>query len=447
MKYLALVAACLLAVGLASPAVADDPDDVGSLFFELGDVELGPLSTIPIVDHYVHPPLADGEVVHLDWTVTDGDQEDVVVTSGTGDWVIGEAPPLVGIPADATARRVRLSVHAAVDSASWGRLEGTATGENDLDVVGPRVSSELSSDVVFPVRDGYLDSIDVDVVSLKDDSHVVDVIMDVVDRHGVGGEFFHDSVLSRDIGFHGLVMPREALPAGRYTLRVIAIDSAGNAGVDTHPIRIDDRRRVERTFRQTIPAARTLAGQYVGACSRLGAAAGRGWKGSLGLYSTAPCAKKNGSVVLTVHGARLPSSVGDYPGRVGLSMYGGAARGSGRAYVVHGWLRAKDNEFVGRKQLNGRMNTHNQGGMQAAEIVRDIDGRHWVYWQLGLTAGSRYDVKSFTISAKYYALEPVRSRTANDAKTIAEPSGAPGPGYTVPKTDAAELLAAYKPSI
>ena len=45
------------------------------------------------------------------------------------------------------------------------------------------------------------------------------------------------------------------------------------------------------------------------------------------------------------------------------------------------------------------------------------------------------------------ALVPPASRTASDAKTIAEPSGAPGPGYTLPKTDAAELPAAYSPAM
>lgn len=50
-----------------------------------------------------------------------------------------------------------------------------------------------------------------------------------------------------------------------------------------------------------------------------------------------------------------------------------------------------------------------------------------MYWQLGLSDGSRYDVKSFTTSTTYYELVAPRSRSASDARTIARPSEAVGP--------------------
>jgi hypothetical protein len=532
-KYLALVAACLLAVGLASPATADDtpdpaqvtfpsvsainPDhtpyvlsvsdpqpDLGELvvrwadqslslphegdatvpltaadadpdgyavlqvlrcpagsdcvavgsphgvelvtrlgvWLEEGGNPLGQHAVVPIDSYW--PGLADGDVVHLDWQLTAA-RDGVAITSGSGSYVIGDLPPALDIPPATTATYGVLSVRAVSDSAAWGRLEGTSSDTYRLDLQGPPIPVTIDGDVVFPAKDGYLDAIPMRFGSTPYD--LQDLRIDLVDRDGTvipvhrGTESKGTTVMLTGRYKH------EVLPAGRYTLRLTGYDAAGNTTVRDHPVRIDDRVRVERTYRKTIPAARTVSDTFVGACSHLGPAAGRGWKGSLGLYSTTPCAKKNGSVVVTVHGARVPASVGGYPRDIMVSLYGGAARGSHSAYLVQGWFRASDGEFIGRRQFDGRMRTHEAYGADAADVVRTIDGRQWVYWQLGLSEGSRYDVKSFTVSTKYYVLVPPASRTASDAKTIAEPSGAPGPGYTVPKTDAAEFPAAYRPAM
>jgi hypothetical protein len=78
-------------------------------------------------------------------------------------------------------------------------------------------------------------------------------------------------------------------------------------------------------------------------------------------------------------------------------------------------------------------------------IVRDRSGRPHLLWQTGLTDGSGFDLSGFTVEASHVdfrlAGSPVRnrvqiarppaasmSRTARLANTIADPSGAPGPG-------------------
>lgn len=405
------------------------------------DRPLGRSSAVPIDGYGLD--LAAGDVIDLDWVLAaarGGEQ----ITSGSAGYVIGDPLPRLAIPADTAATSGVLTVHVVTDSARWGRLEGTASETYRIDVDGPSLPVAVLGDVVFPAKDGYLDAIDLRFSSAPYD--LDDLTIDLVDRSGHVVQLHHGfESKGTTIRFNGTVK-HEPLPAGRYTIRVTGTDAAGNATVRDTAIRIDLRRRVEKVYRATISAARTVADTFVGACSHLGAAAGRGWKGSLGLYSTAPCAKKNGSVVLTVHGAQVPAPVGGYPKNVEVSLYGGAARGSDRAYVVHGWL-GTDNEFLGRRQLDGRLGTHATSGADPADVVREIDGRYWVYWQLGLSEGSRYDVRSFTVRMPYYALVPPASRTASDAKTIAEPSGAPGPGYTLPKTDAAELPAAYSPAM
>jgi hypothetical protein len=44
--------------------------------------------------------------------------------------------------------------------------------------------------------------------------------------------------------------------------------------------------------------------------------------------------------------------------------------------------------------------------VRAAEMLRfDRHHRPFFYWQTGLTEGSRYDVKSFTVEIEYTALD------------------------------------------
>lgn len=405
-------------------------------------VVLGEHSRLPL---RFAPTLRDGDVVHLQWTVTGPDGE--ILTSGSADHVVGEPLPNVGVRKVSRAR-ARLEVHAVADSVDWGQLEGTASRSTALDFVPPALSVSLPQARLFPARDHYLDRVALVLRTSAPDVHQVTVTASragstpaVLYQSGrVPGRVRIDGVYR--VGDHG----HGRLEPGRHRLSVVVVDSAGNSTTRTVAMQVDDRRLVHRTSRTTLSAASTLVDQYVGSCSHLGPAAGRGWSGSLGLYSSR-CKAKNGDVVLTVHGVRLPVSVDGYHGRIDLAVNGGAARGASGAYLVHTWRNYQNDLWIRRSQFDGRMGAH-QTDVPTSWVVMDgDDGRGLVYWQLGLAAGSRYDVRSFTIVCTYGALaEPRRSRTASDANTIAEPSGAPGPGYTLPKTDAAELLEAYSPS-
>ena len=444
MKYLALVAACLLTLSLAPAAVADDPvpgDPVpGDLRLGLDNGAVGLRSIVPV--HVEDPALQPGEVVRLEWSVSDLDRDEVLVVSGAAEWVIGDQRPRLGIPAGTLARHVRLDVRATLDSPERGALVGTATGDLWVDATAPELRTRISGDLLFPVRDGFLDHLEVEVA---DEYGLENVMIDLLDRGEVVASVYRGSPTENPYWIRGLVK-RESLPSGTYTVRISGLDRVRNLATDRYRIRVDDRQRVLRTYHKTVPAARTVVDQYVGACSSLGPAAGRGWAGSLGLYSS-PCRSDRGEIVLTVHGLRVPFSAGDPRRWITVSTYGGAARGEGSAYIVHGWFRAKDDKFIQRRQFNGRLRSHASWSVPPSEVLRNIDGKGMVYFQLGLTGGSRYDVKSFTIDYPYFALVSTRSRTASDAKTIALPSGAPGPGYTAPKTDAAEFEVAYKPAM
>ena len=381
---------------------------------------------VPAFPELVWPVLDEGDVLHLSWTLT-ALKGGGTVTSGEADHVVGDELPLLGIPADTTVTAARLTVRAVSDSARWGRLEGTSTDDVRLDVTGPPIPVRVVGDTLFPAKDGYLDRIELHFTSTPYD--LVDLRIDIVDPQGTVRPVHRGAEGPRAVVYFDGRYHREPLPPGRYTLRMTGYDEAQNTTVRETPVRIDDRRRVQRTFRRTIPAARTVADKYVGACSRLGPAAGRGWPGSLGLYSKTPCPTKNGAVVMTINGVQVPPSVGGYPGEVELSLYGGAARGVGSAaYLVHGWFRAGVDKLFQRRQFAGRLGAHRAYGVPADDVVRASGARRWLYWQVGLAGGSRYDVKSFTISMGYYELVEPTSRTASDAKTMADPSGAPGPG-------------------
>ena len=439
MKYLALVAACLLTIGLAPAAIAEDPAP-GDLRLEILNRTVGPRSTLPV--NVSEPLLQPGEVVHLEWTATDPEHGDAVVVEADGDWVIGEPQPRLGIPEGTSARQIRLDVRAVVDSPEWGLLAGAEAWSLWVDATPPDLRTRISGDLLFPVRDGFLDHLEIEVA---DEYGMDEVEVDLLDRGEVVFEIFRGTPSGDRVWFWGRVKG-ESLPSGMYTVRVNGFDHAGNVATDRYRIRIDDRQRVLRTYRATVPAARTVVDRYVGACSSLGPAAGRAWKGSLGLYSS-PCRTDRGETVLTVHGLRVPFSAGDPRRWITVSTYGGAARGERSAYLVQGWLRAEDNKFIQRRQFGGRLGAHESYRVSVSEVLRNIDGRGWIFWQLGLAEGSRYDVKGFTLEYPYFALVSPRSRTASEAKTIALPSGAPGPGYTAPNTDAAEFEVAYRPGM
>jgi hypothetical protein len=202
---------------------------------------------------------------------------------------------------------------------------------------------------------------------------------------------------------HGLL-----LPEGRYTARIDLTDRAGNVEtVRAQPFQLSWDEKHRATWRHTFPAASTVLDRFVGSCSTLAKPSSHGWAGSLGYYSATRCSKPKQSVVSTINGVYLPTSLDGRYSNFEISLFGGAARGQGRAYLVMGTLRRSDNAFLQRTVMTGELTSHSGSYfLRPDPILRtDKHGRPYVYWEVGLTQGSRYDVKSFTVEIEYTALD------------------------------------------
>lgn len=200
----------------------------------------------------------------------------------------------------------------------------------------------------------------------------------------------------------------ELLPEGRYTARIGLTDRAGNVvTVRAQPFRLSWDQRHNATWRHTFPAASTVLDRFVGSCSTLAKPSSHGWAGSLGYYSATRCSRPKQSVVSTINGVYLPTSLDGKYSNFQISLFGGSARGQDPAYLVMGTLRRSDNAFLQRHVLTDDLATHSGSYFVRPDPIlrKDARGRTYVYWEVGLTQGSRYDVKSFTVEIEYTALD------------------------------------------
>lgn len=185
------------------------------------------------------------------------------------------------------------------------------------------------------------------------------------------------------------------VPAGSYT--VVAVDALGNPSPITRTVTVSHAKGVLHTYRRTVSAAGSTIDKYVGRCSTLRRPSLRGWSGSLGYYSNSRCRRTSrASTVSTLNAFRLPrtSAVRYLDARV--DTYGGASR---RVPRSHGLIRlwAAD-EWTSFEEVSRRVGTHTGPRRPGA-----VDGDRWVVWNFATALGNRYDVKSFTVTARYYS--------------------------------------------
>jgi len=189
------------------------------------------------------------------------------------------------------------------------------------------------------------------------------------------------------------------VPEGTYT--VVVVDLHGNVASITRAVTVSHDAGVLRTFRRTVSAAGSLEAKFVGACSTLRKPSLRGWTGSLGYYANTRCGRAtwNASAVTTLHAVRLPlptNFVRYHDERV--DTYGGAARLRPRSMAVVRYLRT-DGKWVDEKVLGSRIGTHAGARRSTSGMV---DSGRWLAWGAATAYGNRYDVKSFTVTVRYF---------------------------------------------
>ncbi|MBZ5741037.1 hypothetical protein [Nocardioides mangrovi] len=374
------------------------------------------------------PPVSIHGAFNLDLDVPDhllGGSDDVlgVVVRGAPagayrfDWWIEESPSVGGsqIPVELTGEPATGSVSADVADLPEGtyhligRLRKHYDGYGDafsletrvqfqIDRTAPSVPDVvLSTDVIYPERDGYLDTTRLTARSSENHLH-----FEVLDRSGAVVYRSTEGFAKLFRSWRGVADDGTALEPGKYAVRLVVVDKAGNVATGrVATVAIREGRMVTRTKTFSVSAAGSMIDQSVGACSELRRPGSRGWQGSLGYATNVTCNRSTRqSIALSVHRMRLPAAV-SYT-KLALGAYGGAA-----SSVPTSRLRLE--LFDPERGPQGAWANHGLGWhwLHSGRATHYLYGRHanLVYWRAYTGAGASYDIRTFSIRLTYQAIK------------------------------------------
>ncbi|MDP3890616.1 hypothetical protein [Nocardioides sp.] len=259
-----------------------------------------------------------------------------------------------------------------------------------------------STQIIYPAQDRYLDYT---TLFVKTDPDVgIRYKVSVLDKQGT---VVHPNLRGyrRRHRWDGRDADRQRVPDGIYTIRVRGVDSAGNPGVDETTVKVSSKKRQMVTYKATLSAKHALVDREVGSCSTLASPSSHGGRGSLGYYSQSKCRAAARSAVETEFGIYVPKAVGGKYGDLTISFIGGAAKRAKKAYLVMYAYDAKLRKYESRFQHTAAWGRHARPKPYSGErsVVGPKGQKPAIYWYVGLSEGSRYDVQSFTVSLKYQA--------------------------------------------
>lgn len=309
----------------------------------------------------------------------------------------------VDVPAgliEAAAYRVR--VDAELTGPFWGRLVGSSEAEFTVDnsVSGLRIHSRSRS-LIYPVRDGFQDSVQ---VRLRVGEPILQYAFEVVDARG-------RTVFADDPIFPGgrLVFywsgrddRNRVVRPGVYELRFRATDYLGNEGVVSTEVRVDDEVVGWRTVVHRARSTQLLVDSFVGACSRLRRVPGDG----LALESQTSCTRTAQSPVVAIFGLRLPQPVAGIEAvyrSLRITTHGRGLQGRRSPYVVFTAID-RDGERRFRAQFGRAARAYRAPKVEVVGPFVYGDDDPAVFWQLGLSEGSRWQVDRFRVSVQYRTL-------------------------------------------
>lgn len=343
------------------------------------------------------------DVTH-DWTLRTPDEELV----GSGSVSAGGQPTFdVPAPAGLTEGTYLLDIDVRGTFAGAPITSfSTQTVPVEVDLTPPTIDTvTLWSSWLLP-DDERFGSIVMSASADEWASFTVDVLADGGTVLGPADEIIQsESHWSMDAWWNGRVGGLVMDP-GHYRFRVTATDQAGNASVAlSDPFLLEHARRRVVTRRVTARAAGVVEAVTVGRCSALVEPSSRGWKGSLGLYSSETCAGADqGADQVDVQGRwwlPLSSPMRDYR-RIRLEVFGGMARGGPRdSTLVVGFLN-RAGEPARRTRCSASVGWH--GARHLTENlerwVRYDHGRPFLRWTMAASASTRYDVRGIRLTVR-----------------------------------------------
>lgn len=341
------------------------------------------------------------------WRLLGADGSELVTgrtDPGPGGQLVLAVPP--GTPEQLGVLELRTSL----DGTAVGHLDDLVSVPMQLDGVPPPMPSvTVSALAVYPYEDHYRDEVPVSVYAPGARSVVLDAV-----NEATGVAYHVDSALEPDepseTFFTNDGRGMDSMPAGNYQLRIVSKDLGGQSSAVSHSIEVRWDRVNLRKWQATVPAAKTVIKKYVGSCGKLRRPAEPGWRGSLGYYS-GNCRDPKQALVQTIHAIEIPPAMGGVYPFFKVSLIGGPNRQRPGSYLVLGYYtNAKKWKFEHPRVHRGRGVAVRQGRAvrrsHTEEFIHDDGNGPYVAWSAGLTAGSRYDVKSFRVELLIKELVP-----------------------------------------
>lgn len=356
-------------------------------------------------------PDAPDTELELTWELSYGDTSygHGLVTITTDD--AGHATFPYTVPTGRSGR-LGLTAKTAYDQPPFGPHRATAAAAYfDVDHAAPRLSLSLGTTSVYPVADGYRDQLTIRYGTSEQVTQRVQIRSSsgaVIRSLATGTLGSGHTGATRTITWNGRDSADRVVPAGSYTVHVQGTDRVGRTATVTRSVTVSHKKLVQKTWRRTFRAGSLIAGAKVGACSSLRRPARSDWPGSLGLHSQTKCHRWPASAVRVTHRASVPKAFGGRYGRLQVWLYGGGARGvpgGGRdAYLAMGYLNSamQPAQLV---QFNGVIARHTGRAVYGPKFIRDKASKPYLLWMAGLSGGSKYDVRSYTVKLTYFVLQ------------------------------------------
>lgn len=377
------------------------------------------LNAFEVVDRVVKPGQATASVIAwpalpervTSWQIVDNPRTPTrTFASGTvtaAETVLQPDTSIVSfpfvVPTGIPSGQYYLLVSMSAETADFGHLGGTLDPfwplEFYVDSEAPRLRAGKTSTLFYPARDGYLD----DWWPQLSASEGTTGRLEVKDSRGVRVFLSAPQSVNEEgssLSWDGRSSAGRLVPEGRYQARVTVSDSVGHTDTWTGSVQVSLKKKQWLTFKRTVSAAASRTGKpLVGKCSTLA----RRPRGALGFFSQTTCqGSPEQGVVATNHGLYLPESYEDRYQSLRITMKGAPASRARTNYLVMGYVSPRNGKLVDDKVFR-RGSSHRLVRVDEADrlIFDRRKARPYVIWSNGLTAGSRYLVRSYTVEVRY----------------------------------------------